>query len=81
MSSTTNSLDADSYPNDALAVGTVLNGCRIISVLGHGTFDITYLATEDRLVAVKEYLPQEFASHEETSTVQARTEYSKVHES
>lgn len=67
--------DAAPYPADALAVGTELDGYRIESMLGRGAFGITYLAKEtqlDRLVAIKEYLPIDFAVREKDRTVHSR---------
>jgi serine/threonine protein kinase len=64
------------YPSDALVIGTKLDGYRIKSILGRGTFGITYLAIEehlDRLVAVKEYLPIDIAVRDNDSTVHPRT--------
>ena len=60
------------YPQDALPVGTVLGQYTIVSVLGRGSFGITYLAQEahlDQFVAIKEYLPQSYAFRSEDSTV------------
>ena len=65
------------YPSDALAIGTRLDRYRIQSILGRGAFGITYLAKEeqlDRLVAVKEYLPVDFAVRDQDSSVHPRTE-------
>lgn len=48
----------------ALAPGTLLNGYRVLDVLGVGGFGITYLVEElprRRLAAIKEYLPSEVA--------------------
>ena len=48
----------------ALAVGTRVNRYEIISVLGQGSFGITYRAVDtqlDRAVALKEYLPTTLA--------------------
>ncbi len=64
------------YPSDALKIGTKLDGYRIQSILGRGTFGITYLAAEehlDRLVAIKEYLPIDIAVRDKDSTVHPRT--------
>ena len=68
--------ESQPYPSDALAIGTNLNGYRIQSILGRGTFGITYLAVEeqlDRLVAIKEYLPIDFAVRNKDRTVHPRT--------
>ena len=51
----------------ALPSGYQLRGYRVVEVLGVGGFGITYLAHDDALerrVAVKEYLPNEFAVRE-----------------
>ncbi|MBS0525122.1 MAG: protein kinase [Proteobacteria bacterium] len=48
----------------ALPVGTLLEDYRLDSVIGHGGFGITYRAFDSQLakvVAIKEYLPVEFA--------------------
>jgi len=48
----------------ALPVGTMLGDYRLDSVIGHGGFGITYRAFDSQLakvVAIKEYLPVEFA--------------------
>ncbi len=61
------------YP-DALRSGSVLNGQYIVGrVLGQGGFGITYIAKDFRTgerVAIKEYLPSEFARRN-GSSVQA----------
>ncbi len=51
-------------PPQALATGSMLFEYRIDGVLGQGGFGITYLATDVNLnarVAIKEYLPSDFA--------------------
>ncbi|OUD13936.1 hypothetical protein TPSD3_06225 [Thioflexithrix psekupsensis] len=62
----------------ALPHGFWLNEYQIESVLGNpGGFGITYLATDTHLqqrVAIKEYLPSEFAVREGISTVQMRSD-------
>lgn len=62
---------------NALPAGYALHEYRIDAVLGAGGFGLTYLATDSNLnlkVAVKEYLPGDFASRSEDSTVQPRSE-------
>lgn len=57
---------------NALLPGYELEAYTIESLLGHGGFGITYLARDrllEKLVAIKEYLPQEFAMREGCSTV------------
>ena len=54
----------DHNHKQTLPTGTVLNSYRLLNVLGVGGFGITYLgehATLGHRVAVKEYLPNEFA--------------------
>ena len=54
----------------ALSVGYRLRDYRIVDLLGVGGFGITYLAhddTLDRRVAIKEYLPNEFAVRDGTT--------------
>ncbi|MBV9832753.1 MAG: protein kinase [Alphaproteobacteria bacterium] len=66
--------DAD-YPS-ALRAGYRLNEYRIDRVLGQGGFGITYLATDTvlhRVVAMKEYLPSEFAVRAQGATVSPRS--------
>lgn len=60
-------------PANALPRGYALNEYTIESVLGAGGFGMTYLATDANLnlkVALKEYLPGEFASRNPDSSVQ-----------
>jgi hypothetical protein len=62
---------------NALPRGYALHEYRIDSVLGAGGFGLTYLATDGNLnlkVALKEYLPPDFAARGEDSTVQPRSE-------
>lgn len=59
----------------ALPLGFKLHEYRIDSVLGQGGFGITYLATDVHLnakVAVKEYLPEEFATRSSDKSVSPR---------
>ncbi len=61
----------------ALPAGYMLQEYRIERVLGSGGFGITYLATDTNLqksVAVKEYLPVEFAGRDHSSNVRPRSD-------
>jgi surface antigen len=61
---------------NALPTGYKLYEYTIKSVLGHGGFGITYLAYDENLnkdVAIKEYLPAEFAVRQGTETVRPRS--------
>jgi len=63
------------YP-DALPAGYKLHWYVLESVLGQGGFGITYLARDtnlDRRVAIKEYLPSEFAHRVANSVARPRT--------
>ena len=56
----------------ALPLGTRFEEYRLDAVLGAGGFGITYRAYDahlDMFVAIKEYLPGEFAARTEASTV------------
>lgn len=60
-----------------LAVGHRLDDYRIEAVLGQGSFGITYKAFDERLerrVAIKEYLPRQFATREADDSVRARSD-------
>ena len=60
----------------ALAAGYRLHEYQLESVLGHGGFGITYLATDTNLhkkVAIKEFLPMEVAVRVDGSTVEAKS--------
>jgi serine/threonine protein kinase/HAMP domain-containing protein len=60
----------------ALPPGHRLHEYRIDDVLGQGSFGITYLATDvnlDTQVAIKEYLPAEYAIRTTDSTVRPRS--------
>lgn len=57
---------------NALPAGTRLQEYEIIAVIGRGGFGITYRARDtnlDTVVAIKEYLPSEFATRTNTRTV------------
>ena len=63
-----------------LQTGYELHWYRIESVLGKGAFGITYLAHDvnlDRQVAIKEYLPSQFAVRNDDLTVQPTTDAHK----
>ncbi len=64
-------------PNkNSLDVGYVLHWYEIIKVIGRGGFGITYLARDnnlDRNVAIKEFMPEDFASRESDSMVYPKT--------
>jgi serine/threonine protein kinase len=62
---------------NALSKGYQILWYRIVGVLGHGGFGITYEAMDTNLektVAIKEYLPVEYAVREENTTVRPFTE-------
>lgn len=57
---------------NALRAGTHLDEYQVREVLGQGGFGITYLADDiklNRVVALKEYLPRDFATRTAGSTV------------
>ncbi|HUH83480.1 MAG TPA: serine/threonine-protein kinase [Stellaceae bacterium] len=65
---------ADNYY--ALASGTRLDEYKILSVLGQGSFGITYLAEDVNLgtrVALKEYLPSDWAVRDSTKSVRPKS--------
>ena len=60
----------------ALPVGHQLNEYRIENVIGSGGFGITYRAWDiqlDKAVAIKEYLPNEFAVRTDATTVRPKS--------
>ena len=64
----------------ALAKGVRLNQYEMIGILGAGGFGITYMArdtTLDTMVAIKEYLPGDFAVRQRDSQVTAKSSTSK----
>ncbi|MBN9490365.1 MAG: protein kinase [Alphaproteobacteria bacterium] len=59
----------------ALPTGTSLGDFRLDAMIGHGSFGITYRAFDTQLakiVAIKEYLPVEFAVRKDTTEVVSR---------
>jgi serine/threonine protein kinase len=60
----------------ALPKGYRLNQYEIINVLGAGGFGVTYLARDtslDKLIAIKEYMPSDFALRTDGSRVTAKS--------
>ena len=68
------------WPKDALPFDTVLNGYRIIDILGRGGFGITYRAIDriDQMFAIKEFFPQAYAQREGTATTRPADEEGRV---
>jgi serine/threonine protein kinase len=67
---------SDNFSHDfrAIPIGTIISDYQIESILGQGSFGITYLAMDmmlNRKVAIKEYFPREFAGRDGTLTVRA----------
>lgn len=63
-------------PMSALPNGYALHEYRIEAMIGAGGFGLTYLAHDGNLntkVAIKEYLPADFASRSEDQTVQPKS--------
>ncbi len=61
---------------DTLPEGYCLHWYELKSVIGRGGYGITYLALDknlDRMVAIKEYLPTDFAARESDDTVKPIT--------
>lgn len=68
--------NSDANPDQMLAEGYQLDDYRITALLGRGGFGITYKGLDERLqraVAIKEYLPQQFAYRDASGTVKPRT--------
>lgn len=64
------------FNHQALAMGSTLGEYRLDKILGVGGFGITYLATDtflDKQVAIKEYLPGEWAVRDESSNIIVKT--------
>ena len=69
-----NTSTASQAHRNALPAGYQLAEYRILSILGHGGFGITYRARDENLqqdVAIKEYLPRDVATRGYGSTVAA----------
>lgn len=65
-----------SGPYGVLPAETPLRNYQIVSVLGQGSFGVTYLARDtqlDREVAIKEYLPSAFAMRADGPVVRPRS--------
>ena len=61
---------------NSLQDGYLLHWYEIKNIIGRGGFGITYLANDknlDRYVAIKEYMPGDFATRESDSTVHPKT--------
>ena len=59
----------------SLPAGTRVEEYELVSVIGHGSFGITYLAEDTNLgtrLAIKEYLPSDWAVRDSTQTVRAK---------
>jgi len=59
----------------SLPAGTRVEEYELVSVIGHGSFGITYLAEDTNLgtrLAIKEYLPKDWAIRDSTQTVRAK---------
>ena len=70
-----------STPKQALPPGYELKGYRLVDLLGIGGFGVTYLAEHATLglkVAIKEYLPNEFAVRDGT-TVYPKSDFDEEH--
>jgi hypothetical protein len=64
----------------ALAAGTRLDEYVIVSIIGQGSFGITYLAEDVNLgmrVAIKEYLPGDWAVRDSTKSVRPKSTNSR----
>ena len=62
--------------NNSLGENYQLHWYSISKVIGRGGFGITYLAQDtnlDRLVAIKEYMPEDFASRESDNSINPKT--------
>jgi len=61
---------------NSLSIGYLLHWYEIKKILGRGGFGITYLAQDNnlgRFVAIKEFMPEDFASRESNNTVHPKT--------
>ena len=62
--------------SNSLREGYILHWYEIKRIIGRGGFGITYLAHDnnlDRYVAIKEFMPEDFATRESDSTVHPKT--------
>ncbi len=70
--------------NNSLAEGYSLHWYEIRQIIGRGGFGITYLAEDNNLhrqVAIKEFMPEDFATRESDNTVYPKTsEYRKLYD-
>lgn len=62
--------------DNAFQVGQIIGDYRIDKVLGAGSFGVTYLATDmnlSRKVAIKEYMPADYARRDQSGQVASRS--------
>ncbi len=81
----TSSLDIElKNRNNSLVEGYSLHWYEIRQIIGQGGFGITYLAKDNNLhrqVAIKEFMPEDFATRESDSTVHPKNgEYKKLYD-
>ncbi len=64
------------FVNNSFSIGSKFNDYQIKSILGQGSFGITYLAYDtnlQQLCVIKEYLPQALAERNEDNTIKPLT--------